>query len=180
MRVTEQIDAIECLGTNPIQYLVVPRFIGIMISSVILLVIGLIVSVVGAMLVAIAPLRGQSAAVRLEHSAVHRRSGRSVGGMFQSLVYGVIVGVRRLLQWLHGFGRRARSRAAQSLWPRFTRIFYIVIANFLSSEFLEWIGEVGRYGWEWLTEWAMNDAAICGASNSRRFADIFSLFGGID
>ena len=45
MRVTEQIDAIECLGTNPIQYLIVPRFVGIVISSLILLVIGLIISV---------------------------------------------------------------------------------------------------------------------------------------
>lgn len=31
MRVTEQIDAIECLGTNPFQYLVVPRFVGIVV-----------------------------------------------------------------------------------------------------------------------------------------------------
>src|SRR4051794_19333473 len=52
MRVTEQIDAIECLGTNPIQYLIVPRFVGIVISSLILLVIGLLVSIVGAMFVA--------------------------------------------------------------------------------------------------------------------------------
>src|SRR4029077_12204370 len=52
MRVTEQIDAIECLGTNPIQYLIVPRFVGIVISSVILLLIGLLISIGGAMLVA--------------------------------------------------------------------------------------------------------------------------------
>ena len=34
MRVTEQIDAVECLGTNPIQYLVLPRFIAIVLSKI--------------------------------------------------------------------------------------------------------------------------------------------------
>jgi phospholipid/cholesterol/gamma-HCH transport system permease protein len=52
MRVTEQIDAIECLGTNPIHYLVVPRLFGIIISSLILLFVGLMVSIGGAMTVA--------------------------------------------------------------------------------------------------------------------------------
>jgi len=31
MRVTEQIDALECMGANPIYYLVVPRFLGCLI-----------------------------------------------------------------------------------------------------------------------------------------------------
>src|SRR6476646_1801212 len=33
MRVTEQIDAVRCLGTNPLQYLVVPRYIAIVVCS---------------------------------------------------------------------------------------------------------------------------------------------------
>lgn len=47
MRVTEQIDAIRCLGANPMQELVVPRFIGIVISSFLLLAAGLMASLVG-------------------------------------------------------------------------------------------------------------------------------------
>lgn len=52
MRVTEQIDAIESLGTDPIRYLIVPRFFGVILSSIILLAIGLSVSILGALLVA--------------------------------------------------------------------------------------------------------------------------------
>jgi phospholipid/cholesterol/gamma-HCH transport system permease protein len=52
MRVTEQIDAIESLGTNPIQYLIIPRFFAIILSSIVLLAIGLSVSVLGAIVVA--------------------------------------------------------------------------------------------------------------------------------
>lgn len=47
MRITEQIDAIRCLGANPIQEIVLPRFIAIVISSFILLVVGLFLSIFG-------------------------------------------------------------------------------------------------------------------------------------
>lgn len=51
MRVTEQIDAIRCLGADPMQEIIVPRFIGIIISSFFLLGIGLLMSIFGGMLV---------------------------------------------------------------------------------------------------------------------------------
>ena len=47
MRVSEQIDAIRCLGTDPIEYLIVPRFLAIIISSFILLFTGLLMSILG-------------------------------------------------------------------------------------------------------------------------------------
>lgn len=50
MRVTEQIDAVRCLGADPLQEIIVPRFIGIIISSFFLLGAGLIMSVFGGML----------------------------------------------------------------------------------------------------------------------------------
>jgi phospholipid/cholesterol/gamma-HCH transport system permease protein len=52
MKVTEQLDAMRCLGTNPMQYLIVPRFFGIIISSFFLLLAGLLMSIVGGALVA--------------------------------------------------------------------------------------------------------------------------------
>lgn len=50
MRVTEQIDAIRCLGADPMQEIIVPRFIGIVISSFFLLAAGLMMSVFGGIL----------------------------------------------------------------------------------------------------------------------------------
>jgi phospholipid/cholesterol/gamma-HCH transport system permease protein len=47
MRVTEQIDAIRCLGANPIQEIILPRFIGIVVSSFFLLALGLLMSIGG-------------------------------------------------------------------------------------------------------------------------------------
>jgi len=50
MQVTEQIDAIRCLGANPMQEIILPRYIGIIISSFFLLAIGLVMSIFGGML----------------------------------------------------------------------------------------------------------------------------------
>jgi phospholipid/cholesterol/gamma-HCH transport system permease protein len=52
MQVTEQIDAIRCLGANPLQELILPRFIGIVISSFFLLTAGLLMSIFGGMAMA--------------------------------------------------------------------------------------------------------------------------------
>lgn len=53
MRVTEQIDAIRCLGANPFQEIIVPRITAIIISSFNLLIAGLMMSIAGGMLVGI-------------------------------------------------------------------------------------------------------------------------------
>ncbi|MBK8204134.1 MAG: ABC transporter permease [Bdellovibrionales bacterium] len=50
MRVTEQIDAIRCLGANPIREIIFPRFVGIVVSSFFLLALGLIMSIAGGLL----------------------------------------------------------------------------------------------------------------------------------
>ncbi|MFK8136857.1 MAG: MlaE family ABC transporter permease [Bdellovibrionales bacterium] len=49
MRVTEQIDAIRCLGADPLQEIILPRFFGIVLASFFLLSIGLFMSIFGGM-----------------------------------------------------------------------------------------------------------------------------------
>lgn len=53
MKVTEQIDAIRCLGADPIQEIILPRFIGIIVSGFFLLAVGLMMSVGGGLLLGI-------------------------------------------------------------------------------------------------------------------------------
>jgi phospholipid/cholesterol/gamma-HCH transport system permease protein len=47
MRVTEQLDAIRCLGADAIREIVLPRFLGIILASFFLLASGLLMSVLG-------------------------------------------------------------------------------------------------------------------------------------
>lgn len=53
MRVTEQIDAIRCLGANPFTELILPRYIAIIFSSFFLLTIGLFMSIAGGLLMGV-------------------------------------------------------------------------------------------------------------------------------
>jgi phospholipid/cholesterol/gamma-HCH transport system permease protein len=53
MRVTEQIDAVRCLGSDPIQEIILPRFIGIIIASFFLLTSGLMMSVLGGVILGV-------------------------------------------------------------------------------------------------------------------------------
>ena len=52
MKVSEQIDAIRCLGADPIKEVIVPRYLGIIIASFFLLTIGLMFSFFGGLLMA--------------------------------------------------------------------------------------------------------------------------------
>lgn len=56
MKVTEQIDALKMLSINPVQYLVVPRFIACTLSGMVLSIISNLVCLVAAMAVSIANL----------------------------------------------------------------------------------------------------------------------------
>jgi phospholipid/cholesterol/gamma-HCH transport system permease protein len=53
MKVSEQIDAIRCLGADPIREIIVPRFLGIILASFFLLSFGLIFSFGGGLLMAV-------------------------------------------------------------------------------------------------------------------------------
>lgn len=52
MGVTDQINAIRCLGADPLRTLVAPRLVAVVLSSFLLLVVGLMVSLFGALAIA--------------------------------------------------------------------------------------------------------------------------------
>ena len=135
MRVTEQVDAIECLGTDPLEYLVVPRFIAIVAAAVLLLVVGLLVGLMGSMVVASA-VGGVNFLQFL--SSIPRFAGLGVfgAGMLKSLVYGLIVaGVSCHQGFTASGGARGVGRAVT--WAAIYTNLYIVLANFFLGQFLE-------------------------------------------
>ncbi len=149
MRVTEQIDAIEALGTDSVQYLVVPRYIAIVLSSVVLLVIGLIVSVAGAMLVAsvfcgINPLQFAQSIPRFTNSWT------LFSGLFKSTVYSFIVASVSCYQGFHASGGARGVGRAVTAAANLTN-FYIAIANFFTSELLNSLHELGTSIGRWIS-----------------------------
>lgn len=135
MRVTEQIDAIECLGTNPIQYLVVPRFIAIVMASVLLLGLGLVISIGGAMFIA------QTVAgvnyLEFAHSIPRFTGiGTLMGGMLKCFVYGVIVaGVSCYKGYTASGGARGVGRAVNEAAIYIN--FFVILGNFFTSQLID-------------------------------------------
>ncbi len=90
MRVTEQIDAIRCLGANPIQEIILPRFLGIIFSSFFLLTVGLLMSIFGGMLLGIV-FSGINSAEYLRHIP-NIVTLSSVGlGLFKCLIFALVL-----------------------------------------------------------------------------------------
>jgi phospholipid/cholesterol/gamma-HCH transport system permease protein len=137
MRVTEQIDAIESLGTNPIQYLIIPRFFAIILSSVVLLAIGLSVSVLGAVLVA--QTFGDLNLYQYISSIPRFAGGWTLfEGLVRSTIFSTIVAT---ISTYKGFTASGGARGVGKAVTQ-SAIYinvYIVIANFISSSLLEWI-----------------------------------------
>lgn len=90
MRVTEQIDAIRCLGANPIQEIILPRFIGIVISSFFLLGVGLIMSVFGGMLMG-SYFAGVNPEEYIKHIPTIVTAPSIIGGLFKCFVFAVVL-----------------------------------------------------------------------------------------
>lgn len=90
MRVTEQIDAIRCLGADPLQEIILPRFLGIIVSSFFLLAVGLLMSIGGGMLVG-AVFAGVNFEEYLRHVPTIVTSASIVSGLVKCFVFAVIL-----------------------------------------------------------------------------------------
>lgn len=92
MKVNEEIDALKTLGINPIDFLVLPRVIALIIMMPLLTLYGSLMGIIGGMVVGLAMLDASFVqyAVQTE-SAVGLNS--LFGGLFKSLVYGFLVAI---------------------------------------------------------------------------------------
>jgi phospholipid/cholesterol/gamma-HCH transport system permease protein len=90
MRVTEQIDAIRCLGANPIQEIILPRFIGIIVSSFLLLAVGLVLSTVGGGLLGVI-FSGISAEEYIRHIPTIVNLSSVASGLFKCFVFALML-----------------------------------------------------------------------------------------
>jgi phospholipid/cholesterol/gamma-HCH transport system permease protein len=91
MRVTEQIDAIRCLGADPMKEIILPRFIGIVISSFFLLGLGLFMSILGGMLMG-TYLAGVNPSEYLRHIPTIVNPISIFAGLVKCFVFAILLG----------------------------------------------------------------------------------------
>lgn len=90
MKVTEQIDAIRCLGSNPLAEIILPRFLGIIVSSFFLLAVGLFMSIAGGLLLGVI-FSGISPAEYVRHIPTIVAWPSILSGLFKCFVFSLVL-----------------------------------------------------------------------------------------
>jgi phospholipid/cholesterol/gamma-HCH transport system permease protein len=90
MRVTEQIDALITLATDPVRYLVVPRFVAGMIMLPFLVVFADIIGIIGGYFVAVNVL-GTSSTIYVNRTLQYLEFSDVTIGLIKAAVFGMII-----------------------------------------------------------------------------------------
>jgi phospholipid/cholesterol/gamma-HCH transport system permease protein len=92
MRVTEQIDALHTMATNPMKYLVVPRFLASTIMMFFLSALGMYIGILGGYFVGVKVL-GTNPVTYMNQSINNTEVQDIWYGLVKSLVFGAVVGL---------------------------------------------------------------------------------------
>jgi phospholipid/cholesterol/gamma-HCH transport system permease protein len=92
MRITEQIDALKTLATEPVHYLVVPRVIASVLMMPLLVVVGDVVGMYGGYFVSV-QLLGSNPVAYYESSFQYLDLNDFTAGLIKSAVFGLILSV---------------------------------------------------------------------------------------
>jgi len=136
MRVTEQIDALVTLSTNPFKYLVAPRLIAAVISMPILVAVADVIGVMGGWVVAIYSLDFNSA-VYLRNTADFLKMDDVTSGLWKAAVFGFIIA---LMGCFHGYRSKggAQGVGAATTNAVVSAAIMILAANYvMTSMFFE-------------------------------------------
>jgi phospholipid/cholesterol/gamma-HCH transport system permease protein len=106
MRVTEQIDALSTLSTNPFKYLVAPRLLAAVISMPLLVVVADIIGIFGGYIVGTTTL-GFNSAAYIKNTVDFLEFGDVFSGLVKSAVFGFIIA---LMGCYHGFNSKGGAQ----------------------------------------------------------------------
>lgn len=134
MRVTEQIDALTTLSTNPIRYLVAPRLLAATLTLPLLAFIGDIIGIMGGFLVAMTQM-DMSPGAYLNATWNFLTAGDIISGLIKAVVFGFIIA---LMGCYHGYhsARGAQGVGRATTDAVVTASILILGSNYLLTEAL--------------------------------------------
>jgi phospholipid/cholesterol/gamma-HCH transport system permease protein len=134
MRVTEQIDALTTLATNPIKYLVVPRLIAAVVSMPILVGIADAIGVFGGYVVSTQSL-GFSGGIYLKNTVDFMTHQDVVSGLYKAAAFGFIIALMGCYNGFHSKGG-AQGVGAATTNAVVSSSILILAANYLLTSIL--------------------------------------------
>lgn len=132
MRVTEQIDALFTLSTDPVKYLVVPRILAAVITLPCLVLIGDVIGVMGGYLVSVHKL-GFNSAAYLTNTAKYLESMDVISGLVKAAIFGFIIAA---MSCYHGYysDKGAKGVGAATTSAVVSSSILILISNYVVTE----------------------------------------------
>ena len=132
MKVTEQIDALVTLSTNPMKYLTAPRVLAATLSLPLLAGIGDVIGIMGGFLVGVNRLDFNAVAY-LSNTREFLETADVVSGLWKAMAFGFIVG---LMGCYHGMrsGRGAQGVGRATTNAVVSASILILAANYLLTE----------------------------------------------
>ena len=132
MKVTDQIDALKILATDPFDYLIAPRVIACTVCLPVLVLIGDIIGILGGFMVGVYKL-GFNSSTYLNQTVSYLEISDIVSGLIKASVFGFLLGV---MGCFHGYNC---SRGAQGVGLATTNAvvsgcILILIFNYLLTE----------------------------------------------
>lgn len=133
MQVTEQIDALYTLATNPIKYLIVPRFLAALIVMPILTVFADVVGILGGYLISV-QLLGSNPTIYLRRTFDYLDIEDIYIGLFKACIFGIIIATIGCYQ---GFNTRGGAEGVGKSTTRAVVMssLLILIANYFITAF---------------------------------------------
>lgn len=133
MKVTEQIDALRVMATNPLGYLVIPRMLACMVMVPILTIYGDLIGVLGGWLVALKYF-GISTHIYVDSISTFADGGDIYGGLIKGVVFGVVIAILGCY-----YGMRA-PEGAEGVGRATTKsVVSAIIVIFLLNVILSWL-----------------------------------------
>ncbi|MCP1335633.1 MlaE family ABC transporter permease [Futiania mangrovi] len=132
MRVTEQIDALATLATNPIKYLVVPRIVAATLTMPLLVLVADIIGVMGGFLVGTERL-GFNAGVYIKNTWDFLEADDVISGLVKAAVFGFIIALMGCYQGYNSRGG-AQGVGAATTSAVVSASVLILAANYILTE----------------------------------------------
>jgi phospholipid/cholesterol/gamma-HCH transport system permease protein len=129
MRVSQQIDALWTLSTDPFRYLVTPRVLAVTLMLPLLVATADLVGMAGGYLISVDFL-DQTPTVYLENSTRYLQLNDLFSGLFKAMVFGLIIGIVGCSEGFHCSG------GAQGVGQSTTRAMVISAMSILVSDYI--------------------------------------------
>ena len=132
MRVTEQIDALKTLATDPFKYLIAPRIVASILCLPALVLVGDLIGIYGGYLVGVHKL-GFNSATYLDQTTIYLQPIDIISGLVKAAVFGFLIA---LMGCYHGYhsGRGAQGVGSATTNAVVSSSILILITNYILTE----------------------------------------------